>query len=251
MIASRADGIHKGSHAERHGDRAGNIQSRSACDVATWNSAQRREYRDRDDRHIDEKDRSPRPPLREHTTEHHAQRTPGRTGTAPQTHRPCAHGLVADGGHQRQRRWSQQRSRNTLHRSRGDENSCAPGTSADDARYREDTQPDEYRCSTPPQIADPPAEKHEPSEGQQVRGDDPLQTRVRESEIGTHGGQRDVDKRHVHCHKELQQEHGCHERTATLRNTTINPGRLLICHRSSSAHHSIRIHVRVRLRTST
>ena len=141
----------------------------------------------------------------------------GENSAGQQADRPaqCAHpapdaeGLVALGAlgehvhHDRQRSRQHERRPESLDPSHHDEEGVRGGQAAGQGGGGEDRQAGHEQAAPPEQVSGTAAEEQETGEGQPVRGHQPLQVGLGETEFAADGGQGDVHDREIHDRDEV------------------------------------------------
>jgi hypothetical protein len=162
------------------------------------------EQQHRCDGGVDEEDPRPAEIRGQHTADEDADGRSAAGGGAPDAERDVAVSPLREGRHQeRETGGREKRPAETLEPTEGDERACRPRERAEDGAEPEERNPGGKDPAPSENVAQPASEEQEPAEDDRVRGDDPLEPRLREPEIGLDGGQCDVHDRDVEDHHEL------------------------------------------------
>jgi hypothetical protein len=153
---------------------------------------------------VDEEDPRPAQVAREEPAEQDADRGAATGRRAVDAEREVALAPFGErGDEQRQRGGREQRSAEPLEGAERDQRRLGPGEAAEQRARGEDEEADHEQAAAPDEVGQPAAEKKGPTEEDGVGGDDPLEARRRETEIGLDRRKRDVDDRDVQDHHEL------------------------------------------------
>ncbi len=193
------DRVDREHQRTRHGDSAGDVELVRGGRDARGRDEDEREHDDEDsDRHVDEEDPVPVEGVREHPSEQHADRPAARGDEAEHAHRLRALGrLREERHHQRQRDGGHDRAADALHGACADEHLLRRRESACSRSKREQGDAEQEQPSVAEDVAQPAAEQQEPTEGDQVRIDDPRERLLGEPEILLNRRQRNADDRHI------------------------------------------------------
>ena len=104
---------------------------------------------------------------------------------------------------ERERSRSEQRASQSLQRAEADERARRPGEAAEQRARGKKSEARNEHPAPAEQVGQAAAEQQRPTEEDGVRGDHPLQPRVREAEIGLDRGERDIHNRDVENDHEL------------------------------------------------
>src|SRR5581483_11126578 len=206
VLAGAADRVDEDHQAG--GDRRGAgdvevtvLQSRSALGEQPRGQAED----DRADRQVDEEDPGPAQVRGEHSAEQDADRAAASRSSAPDAEGDVALASLAEGrDDDRQRRRREQRAAEPLQPAGDDQRSLGPREPREQRAEREDDHADDEETTPTEQVREPAAEQQRAAEQDRVRGDHPLQARLREVEVALDRRQGDVDNRHVEDDHELR-----------------------------------------------
>jgi hypothetical protein len=168
---------------------------------------QQRGERDRRDadRDVDEEDPRPAQVRGQEPTEQHARRSAATGRRTVDPEREVALTALGERRHQqRECGGGEQRPTEALDGAKGDQRSLGPGDAAEERARGEQRQPGDEETPAPEEVGEPAAEQQHAAEQDRVRGDDPLEVRLREAEIGLDRRQRDVHDRDVEDDHELR-----------------------------------------------
>ena len=156
------------------------------------------------DRDVDEEDPGPAQVRRQHAAEEDADCRAASGCTAVDAERDVAVAALAERRHQeRERGRGEQRATEALQGAEGDERGLRPGESAEERARREHGEARDEEAAPAEQVAEPAAEEQRATEEDRIRGDDPLQARLRKAEVGLDRRQRDVHDGDVEDDHEL------------------------------------------------
>jgi hypothetical protein len=148
------------------------------------------------DGNVDEEDPRPAQVRGQQPAEQHPDGGTAAGGGAVDPERAVAVATLGEGRHQqRQRRGSEQRASEALHRSEDDERAGRPGEPAEERAAGEQREPGDEQAPPAEQVGQPAAEKQRPAEQERVGGNHPLQAALRETELLLDRGQGDVHDR--------------------------------------------------------
>ena len=159
------------------------------------------------DGNVDEEDPRPAQVAGEDAAEQHAGGGAATRGGAVDPERAVAVAAFGERGHQeRQRSRREQRAAEPLQGAERDQRALRPGDPAEQRAQREEEEAADEQPAPAEEIRQPAAEEQRAAEEDRVRGDDPLQARLREAEVGLDRRQRDVHDRHVEDDHELSRD---------------------------------------------
>ncbi len=136
--------------------------------------------------------------------EQHPRRRAAAGRRAVDPERKVALATLGERRHQqRERGGCHQGAPQALKRAKRDQRALRPGEAAQQRGRAEQREPHHEQAPAPEQVCQPPSEQQHPAEEDRVGRDDPLDRRVRESQVGLDRRQRHVDDRDVQDHHEL------------------------------------------------
>ena len=164
------------------------------------------------DRDVHEQDPLPAGPLGEHAAEEDADGAAGAGDRAPDAHRLVALSALGEqDGDERQRGRGEQRGAKALHGAGRDQPTLALSEAAGKRSDGEEDETGDEQPATTEQVGQTTAEEQEPAEDEHVGVDHPREVVLREVQVPTDRGERDVDDRRVEYDYELgsgEQRHG-------------------------------------------
>ena len=206
LVGSLDDGPHEQEHPGRQGHGAGDVEApaRERCPAVVRDHARAdRQQRERD-RHGEQEGPAPAE-LGEHAAEHEAEREAAGSRRRVDAEGAVALGPLSERGRDdRQARRRGEGRRGALQEARDDEQRAVVDEPAEGRGDGEDAQRDEQRPPAAEQVGGPAAEQQQAAVAEHVAGDDPLQLRGREVQVGVDRGQRDADHRDV---EPVEEEH--------------------------------------------
>jgi hypothetical protein len=170
---------------------------------------ERRGDRDRPDRNVDVEDPVPVDVLGDEPTGEGADRERKRRDSRPDADRRAALARRERDGDDRERRRVHERSADSLHDARCDEDVRAACEPAGKRSEREDDEADDEDEPAPEQVGELAAREHERAEGQRVARHDPFELGDLQMERALDRRQRDVHDRVVeHDHEKTERDGG-------------------------------------------
>ncbi len=183
-------------------DRAERVERLHPRVLALAEQHRRERERGQADGDVDEEDPLPRQRIGEHAAEEDACRGTEAADSAPDAERDVPLTAFGEGRHQdRERRRRDRRGAEALDRTCSDQRGLGPGEPAEQRADREHDQADHEDSPASEQVRGAAAQEQETAEDERVRGDHPLQIRLREVEVG-------LDRRKSHVHdRDVQHDH--------------------------------------------
>ena len=176
------DAVGQHDQAGGHRERAGEVEERAAPTSRrrTGDDAQPGERRDDPDRHVDQQDPAPRQRLGQDPAEQRAGRAADAAHRAPEPERAVALAALGEGRRQdRERRRSDDRAAEPLHRPRGDQLASVCASPPNSDANANSSRPPAKTSRRPIRSAARPPSSRKPANVKRVGVDDPLQARRR------------------------------------------------------------------------
>ena len=159
------------------------------------------------DRNVDEEDPRPAEVARQDAAQQHAGGRAASGGCAVDAEREVAVASFGEQGHEeRERRRREQCPAEPLDGAERDQRALRPGDPAEQRAHREEEESADEQAAPAEEVRQPAAEEQRAAEEDRVRGDDPLQARLRKAEVRLDRRQGDVDDRHVEDDHELRRD---------------------------------------------
>ena len=206
LVGRLDDGPHEQEHSRGEGHGAGDVEApaRQRRPAVVRDHARADRQQGERDRHGEQEGPAPAE-LGENAAEHEAEREAAGSRRRVDAEGAVALGAFSERGRDdRKARRGGEGCRRALEEARDDEQRAVVDEPAEGRGDGEDAQRDEQRPPPAEQVGGPTAQEEQAAVPEHVAGDDPLQLRGREVQIGVDRRQRDADHRDV---ESVQEEH--------------------------------------------